>query len=109
MEIKVIVATHKKYKMPEDKLYLPLQVGGVLNDKIGYAADDTGDNISVKNLSYCELTGLYWAWKNLDADAVGLVHYRRHFGKSREKLLEFEQYWRKIAVFFGAELFEAVR
>ena len=26
-DIKVIVATHKKYKMPKDKLYLPVLVG----------------------------------------------------------------------------------
>jgi hypothetical protein len=41
--------------------------------------DDEGDNISEKNPYYCELTGLYYAWKNLDADVIGLVHYRRYF------------------------------
>ena len=51
---------------------------------LGLVCDNTGENISAKNPTYCELTGLYWAWKNLDADAIGLVHYRRYFtGKSR--------------------------
>ena len=27
------------------------------------------------------MTGLYWAWKNLPADVIGLVHYRRYIGK----------------------------
>lgn len=88
MEIKVIVAAHKKYQMPKDELYLPLQVGSSLHEPIGYARDNDGENISDKNPYFCELTGLYWAWKNLDADAVGLAHYRRHFGKSRNLLLD---------------------
>lgn len=81
--IKVIVAAHKKYQMPKDKLYLPLQVGAKGKDSIGYKRDDEGKNISSKNPFFCELTGLYWAWKNLDADYIGLAHYRRHFASKK--------------------------
>lgn len=78
--IKVIVAAHKKYQMPDEKMYIPVQVGAEGKEKIeGYIQDNTGDNISSKNPYFCELTGLYWAWKNLDADFIGLVHYRRYF------------------------------
>lgn len=76
--------------MPTDSMYLPLLVGaegkkdknGKLPD-CGYERDDTGENISNKNPSFCELTGLYWAWKNMAADYIGLVHYRRYFGIRR--------------------------
>lgn len=78
-KINIIVATHKKYKMPEDEIYLPIQVGSEGKEELGYQKDNQGDNISLKNSYYCELTSLYWAWKNLDADYIGLSHYRRHF------------------------------
>lgn len=79
-DIKIIVAAHKKYQMPEDKIYIPMQVGAEGKEKIKeYIQDNTESNISSKNPNFCELTGLYWAWKNLDADYIGLVHYRRYF------------------------------
>lgn len=84
-KIKIIVATHKKYEMPKDEVYLPLHVGSKGKENLGYKTDDLGDNISNKNPYFCELTGLYWAWKNLDADYIGLAHYRRHFRSNINK------------------------
>lgn len=82
--LKMVVAAHKPYWMPEDPCYLPIQVGAAGKKTIeGFQRDDEGENISAKNPNYCELTGLYWAWKNLDADYLGLAHYRRHFAVGR--------------------------
>lgn len=80
-DIVIAVATHKAYRMPTDSVYMPLHVGKALHPELdlGFASDDTGDNISELNASYSELTGLYWLWKNCDAKYKGLVHYRRHF------------------------------
>ena len=96
-DIKIIIATHKTYQMPKDSMYLPLQVGAEGKADLGYVKDNSGDNISERNANYCELTGLYWAWKNLDADYIGLAHYRRHFclksskGDKWQKILTKEQ------------------
>ena len=77
MDIKILVATHKAYWMPEDDVYMPVHVGREGKQDLGFNGDNTGDNISLKNANYCELTGLYWAWKNLQCDYIGLCHYRR--------------------------------
>jgi hypothetical protein len=86
LECRIVVATRKPYWMPEDPLYLPLHVGSAGEADIGYARDDGGENISAENPWYCELTGLYWAWKNLQAGYIGLTHYRRHFALFRPLL-----------------------
>ena len=79
MDIKILVAAHKEYRFPDDGVYLPVHVGKNGGGGFGLPGDDTGDNISAKNPNYCELTALYWAWKNLSCDYVGLCHYRRYF------------------------------
>lgn len=77
----VLIACHKPYGFPDIEGYMPLEVGAVLHSAAvpGAFPDNAGDNISEKNPAYCELTGLYWAWKNLNCDYIGLVHYRRYF------------------------------
>lgn len=96
MRIVVVVATHKRYWVANDELYLPIQAGASLHERLPYTGDDSGDNISKKNRNYCELTALYWAWKNLDSEYVGLCHYRRYFaayqcGPKRKRILTAEQ------------------
>lgn len=78
----IYIATHKKFNVPNEPGYIPIQVGTEGKTKLGYLVDNTGDNISVKNANYCELTGLYWIWKNTSDDYKGLVHYRRYFSNS---------------------------
>ena len=68
--------------------YIPIHCGKsiYIDTEQGYLpelGDNTGDNISWKNRYYCELTGLYWIWKNDKSqpdDIVGIEHYRRYFG-----------------------------
>jgi len=87
MDIKIMVAAHKPYKMPKDNIYFPVHVGAEGKKSINFTPDNTGDNISAKNPNYCELTGLYWIWKNKKYDVLGVVHYRRYFAvkKTRDK------------------------
>ena len=67
----------------------PIQVGAALTDKIiSELRDDEGDNISKKNVNYCELTASYYAWKHSNADYKGLCHYRRIFDISDEQMKE---------------------
>ncbi len=90
-DVKIIVAAHKEYQMPTSSMYVPMHVGAGCKDKDGnlknlpYAKDNEGDNISELNPYFCELTGLYSAWKNIDASYIGLAHYRRHFAFRKTK------------------------
>ena len=77
------VALHEKYALPTDALYTPIQAGAAIHPPLGLMRDDTGENISAKNGSYCELTVLYWMAHNVDADWYGLCHYRRYFSLRR--------------------------
>lgn len=81
----IYIITHKVFEpyFVDNEHYCTLHVGKNNNTIKGYLRDDTGtDNISEKNQNFCELTGLYWIWKNgteNEYDVTGLVHYRRYF------------------------------
>lgn len=82
--IKIFVAYHKKSPIIKTDCLIPIQVGRVLSkEKLDIIGDNIGNNISSKNPYYCEITALYWAWKNQEnfdnPDYIGLFHYRRLF------------------------------
>lgn len=97
--VKILVGYHRPAVLLKDEVLIPIHLGRalateaskdgsmskedyqwMLDNMIG---DDTGENISEENRKYCELTALYWAWKNYDKlgnpDYIGFMQYRRHF------------------------------
>ena len=97
-KVKILISYHKPAVLLKDDVLTPIHVGRalateaskdggisqedyqwMLDNMIG---DDTGDNISHLNREFCELTAIYWAWKNYDKlgnpDYIGFMHYRRH-------------------------------
>lgn len=92
----IYIVSHKNLELPRLKDYRPIQVGGAPEDFPGFIRDNTGDNISEKNPGYCELTAMYWVWRNTADDYKGLVHYRRFFGRRpfssrREDILSHDE------------------
>ncbi|MBE5064723.1 DUF4422 domain-containing protein [Bifidobacterium saeculare] len=88
----IYVITHKIFddSIVNKTHYKVLHVGLNKDCKDEYLRDDTLNNISNKNIHYCELTGQYWIWKNgteTPNEITGLVHYRRYFTTHLQDLL----------------------
>lgn len=88
LNTKIFIVSHKNLKLPKLQGYQPLQVGLSEQNFSGYIRDNTGKNIASRNPNYCELTAMYWIWKNVHANVKGLVHYRRFFSS---KSINFTQ------------------
>ena len=96
-KIKILVCCHKPSNLPQDSVFLPIHAGAATsNVELGIQRDDLlngapCDNISDKNSSFCELTAIYWAWKNIkklypDLQYIGLNHYRRFFAFDEKRV-----------------------
>ncbi len=83
----VYIVTHKNFAIPNVVGYVPILAGAARNHAEIAIKDDTGDNISIKNPEFCELTAQYWVWKNRDGkdSNIGFVHYRRYFYTDHRK------------------------
>ena len=82
MSLKILVCYYKEEIVnPTNLSYFKIQCGA--DDTkldLGITKDNTGDNISSRNKYWSEITGLYWAWKNIEkSDYIGLCSYRRFF------------------------------
>ncbi|TLD96176.1 DUF4422 domain-containing protein [Helicobacter jaachi] len=91
MNIKILVCYHKPQPIIANQILQPILLGAKqassevkqslhsLCQKAGAKLlyDDSGEHISHLNPYFCELTAMYWAWKNMQADVYGLFHYRR--------------------------------
>lgn len=83
--VQIFVATHKKFSLPENiekSIYIPFQVG--IGEELGYLRENNKINIADKNPNFCELTLLYYIWKNIETDVIGLAHYRRYLYKKHK-------------------------
>ena len=100
-----IARSHKDKPLSEplelSPYMVPIQVGAAnTNEMIVDFRDDEGVNISLKNGYYCELTGLYWVWKNVLSDCsdkgedetyYGFAQYRRMLMLDDEDLLRLQK------------------
>ncbi len=92
----ILVCSHKKFNILQNEILKPIQVGAIGKESLYNLRDDLGDNISAKNEKFCELTAMYWAWKNLPShyDYVGFFHYRRYLSFRVERL--YKRFFPKI-------------
>lgn len=87
-QINIYISTHKASDFIENKFFTPIQVGTSVKEgkKLPHILhDNTGDNISELNPKFCELTAVYWAWKNdKNSDFIGFFHYRRYLSFKKD-------------------------
>lgn len=111
----IFVIGHKDFDLCEKQGYKKILVGSnnkEIKGKFDYF-DNVNENISNKNQNYCELTAIYWVWRNIkNIDNIGFCHYRRFFGYSRVStnpkhfldLKTIEQYLKKYDIIMPSKV-----
>ena len=70
----------------------PVQAGAALTDVcVADIQDNAGENISSKNVNYCELTAMYWLSKHISSEYMGLFHYRRMLDVKEDDLYRLRE------------------
>ena len=82
----IFICTHKNFVSPvNNSSYKIITLDNsnlqISNTTLQVFDDTRGDSISYKQKGYCELSGIYWVWKNYKSTAkyIGFNHYRRYF------------------------------
>ncbi len=102
-DMKIYAVTHKEVDfLPPERILIGVGKNKDINGVTVY--DNTGENISEKNYSFCELTALYWIWKNETAPYIALEHYRRSFLKNKRN----DSYLSKEALLKKLEKYDVV-
>ncbi|HNW25852.1 MAG TPA: DUF4422 domain-containing protein [Candidatus Gastranaerophilaceae bacterium] len=111
-KVKILLSYHKPSVLIKDEVLTPIHVGRSISNEASkdgavnsedqkwlyenLIGDDTGDNISHLNRKFCELTAIYWAWKNQDKidnpNYIGFMHYRRHLSFNPKKNFKYSEF-----------------
>ena len=118
MNINILVCYHRLSPIIANEILTPILLGADskqeekaklkaicqnLNARI--LLDDVKDNISHLNPYFCELTAMYFAWKNIDADYYGLFHYRRILDFSNSYGVKYCEFPLKEKISFDAKYY----
>ncbi len=77
-DVLIFSGFHSDCRLIENGVVKPLLLGAEENSlKYNGFKDNLGEHISELNPIYCELTGQYWMWKNVESEYIGFFHYRR--------------------------------
>lgn len=97
--VKIFVTYKEKHRIFKNNIITPIQTGRAIADEVfeGMIGDDTGENVSIENPKYNELSAQYWAWKNYEnignPEYIGFMHYRRHFIFNKNFEVDKSQRW----------------
>lgn len=90
-----IISCHKdkrlKHPIPKSEFDVEIQAGAALTtDRICELNDHDGfrESISDRNSRYSEATAMWWIYKHIESEYVGISHYRRRLNLEEKRLSE---------------------